>query len=517
MRTVDVPPAPQQDAQATGPVCDLALLHGRVIDPETGLDSVLCLGTSGGIITYLAAEPPTARRTLDCAGLVVAPGFIDLHSHAQSLTGSRIQALDGVTTAVDLESGVLGIAGWLAVIAQQGRPINYGYSASWAVARAQVLAGHRADPQVHHTGLDAFGSALGSTSWQRPADRAALDAVLGLVEEDVEAGALGIGIMLGYLPDTDRSEYQQLGALAARLGTGTFTHVRSAARTGPVTAVDAVREVTLVAAQTGAPMHVCHAHSTSGGAMQEVAALITDASARGLPVSTEVYPYERGCTVIGAEFLEPQALHEEGWAASSLIYLPTGEIVKDDARLRQLRCADPAALVLTLTFDPDDPAQARQLDQAMAWGDAAFASDAMPVGVHASPPGRAASPGWPVPPGARAHPRSAGCFARVFRWLVRERELITLAEAVRRCTLLPADVLAQSAPAMRRKGRLQLGMDADVVAFDPDTITDRATYRQPQTSTGVTHLVVGGTPVVIAGSLCPDALPGSAIIGRNPP
>ena len=123
------------------------------------------------------------------------------------------------------------------------------------------------------------------------------------------------------------------------------------------------------------------------------------------------------------------------------------------------------------------------------------------------------SDSWPAPGDAVTHPRSAGCFAKVFRWLVRDLGLLTLPDAVRRCTLLPAEVLARSAPAARRKGRLQVGCDADVVVFDPATFGDVATYDRLEPSQGVVHVYVDGVPVVRDAQLVLDARPGRPIVG----
>jgi N-acyl-D-aspartate/D-glutamate deacylase len=112
------------------------------------------------------------------------------------------------------------------------------------------------------------------------------------------------------------------------------------------------------------------------------------------------------------------------------------------------------------------------------------------------------------------HPRTAGTFARTLRLLVREQGLLGLAEAVRRCTLVPAQIVQTAAPAMRRKGRLQPGSDADVTVFDPATVTDRATYSDTtRPSAGIRHVLVGGEFVVRDGDMLNGALPGRPVRG----
>lgn len=491
---------------------DIAIVGGRVVDPESGRDEIATVEIRGSRIGAVAEGPVTrAKRTIDATGLVVAPGFIDLHSHAQSLAGARMQALDGVTTALDLECGAIGVPAWLHQAGVEGRPINYGYSASWAAARALVLDDRRSDPQQDGTGFGAFQAISTSGSWTRPLDPRGLDRMTGVLREDIEGGALGVGLLLGYHPDTDEREVGALARLANDTGTPTFVHSRSAARTGPVTALDAVAELVEAARRTGAHVHLCHVNSTSASWVDEVIDVLQAARDEGLRVSTEAYPYGRGSTVVGASFLTPTELRREGRDPSSLIYLPTGETIADAARLEQLRASDPGGLVLTLGFDESDPTEAALLDRALLIPEAAFASDAMPI-TH---PG-AGSDQWPLPEGSYAHPRSAGCFSRVLRVLVRERGLLSLPEAVRRCTLVPAEILSQAAPMMRSKGRLQPGADADVVVFDPGKVADQATYATFAASVGVRHLLVGGCPVISDGVLQLAARPGRPITSTDP-
>jgi N-acyl-D-aspartate/D-glutamate deacylase len=129
--------------------------------------------------------------------------------------------------------------------------------------------------------------------------------------------------------------------------------------------------------------------------------------------------------------------------------------------------------------------------------------------------GRYESREWPLPPGGRTHPRTAGTFAKSLRLMVRESGAWSWAEAFRRCSYLAARVLDQAAPAARAKGHLGAGADADVVVLDPDQITDAASYLDPtRPSVGVRHLLVAGTAVVRDGDLLPDAYPGRPLRGE---
>jgi hypothetical protein len=376
--------------------------------------------------------------------------------------------------------------------------LNFGYAASWASARAAVLGVPLSGAARHETGFAAFQALSTHPLDRRDLDRRQRQRVLDLLEREIDDGALAVGTMLGYLPESSPCELDDLAVLSACVGAPTVVHSRSSAASAPVTALDAVTELVDAAERAGAPIHLCHVNSTSSTWMPQIVETIDHARARGVRITTEAYPYARGSTIVGAALLSPEELAREGRSPASLTYVPTGESIVDAARLDELRTVDPGGLVLTTTYDVSDATEARLFDQALTIQHAAFASDAMPASR------RDGADGF-------AHPRSAGCFSRVLGTLVRERGLLTLPDAVRRCTLVPAQILGDTAPVMRRKGRLQPGADADVTVFDPDRVADRATYDELRPSDGVRHVLVAGTPVVRDGRLLPDALPGRPI------
>jgi N-acyl-D-aspartate/D-glutamate deacylase len=498
----------QQASKEDGDMQTL-LQGGRVIDPGTGFDGVTDVLIDNGAVTAVGPcpEPPEGTAVLDVSGHIVGPGFFDLHSHVNSIAGQRLQALDGVTTALELEAGLMPVALGYANAASEGRPLNYGFSASWAAARGQVLVGLDPRADIHKT-LEL----LGNSAWQRSSTAAELERWLGLLETEIADGALGVGIIVGYAPRTDPREFLAVARLAARAGVPTFTHVRELIESDPTTPIDGPSEIVAAAAETGAHMHQCHVNSTSRRHIDRVLGTLGKAIEEGSRVTLEAYPYGAGSTGVGAAFLAPERLSVWGIKPSNIILLPSGERIADEARLREVRATDPGMLCIIEFLDESNPVDRDMIRRTLAYPDAIVASDAMPA-VLAD--GSIETREWPLPAGTSTHPRTAGTYSKTLRVMVRETGTWDWLEAFRRCSWLPARVLDDFAPAARKKGHLAVGADADIVVLDPETISDAATYLDPiRPSVGVRHVLVNGQAVVRDGSLVTDAFPGRAIRGE---
>lgn len=487
---------------------DVVLAGGRVVDPATGTDRVADVVVRAGSVVEVrdAGAPVEGATVVDVSGKIVGPGFLDLHSHVHSIAGQRLQAMDGVTTALDLEMGLLPIESAYRRAAEEGRPLHYGFSASWMMARAAVLSGRVSD-------ADPFGDLdiLSDRAWLSDSSPAQLAQWLGILEGELAQGALGIGVLMGYAPRTDPQEFRAVARLAASAGAPTFTHVREIVEADPTTPVDGTLEVTRSAMEFGGAAHHCHVNSTSRRHIDRTLATIATARAGGAEVTVEAYPYGAGSTGIGAAFLEPEALAAWELRPDNIVLVDSGERIADAARLRHLRATDPGALVIVEFLDERDEADAARLRQSLAFPDGIVASDAMHV---TWPDGSVDTREWPLPPGGRTHPRTAGTFAKSLRTMVREQGAWTWLEAFRRCSWLPARVLDRAAPEAARKGRLSAGADADIVVLDPDRISDRATYLDStRPSVGVEQLLVGGEFVVRDGDIVADAYPGRGLRG----
>jgi N-acyl-D-aspartate/D-glutamate deacylase len=480
----------------------------RTIDPETHLDAVCDVAIDRGKITAVVpgGDPLlVAELEIDASGLVVAPGFIDLHSHCNDLPSRLLQVCDGVTTALELESGELDISRAYRQLSEAGSPNNFGYSTSWALARMQSCGLDVSE------GLGSFAANIDSPEWHRALTSYEQGHMTDALSQALDDGALGIGILLGYCQESPGEEYLEIAQLAADTGTATFTHVREFDR--PDSGLFGAQEVVSAALTTGAHMHLCHVNSTSLRSIDAVHSLLSNALAQGLPVTTEAYPYGAGATFLGAGFLHPDALAQAGLKPHDIFLLATGERPQTNSRLLELRETDPTAMVIVDFLKESDSGDLGFLTRALLFDNTAVASDAMPLVL---PAGSEPSTGLQdLPSGTTTHPRTSGTFSRIFRWYVRELGILDLAEAVRRCTLVPAEILGHVSPHMRSKGRVQVDADADLVIFDPDHISDHATYSDPiQISSGINHVLVNGVFVIRDGVLIDGVLPGKPVRGE---
>ena len=481
---------------------------GRVVDPASGVDGLCDVALLDDRIAAVGTGLGSAERVIDATGLVVAPGFIDLHAHGQSIPADRMQAFDGVTTTLDLEAGVMPVASWYRRQAAQGRILNYGASTNWAFARIGALTGSNEE-----SSLEAFGRAMRDRSWvDNVASDAEVAGILDRLAHGLNEGGIGIGILNAYAPGAGVQELTAVCQLAYAHGVPTFTHVAFMSRIDPESAAEAYVRLIGYAGATGAHMHICHFNSSSKTDIERCAALVAKAQAQGLPITLESYPYGTGSTVLAATFFsDPQFEQRNGTDYRSVQRVTDGHRFRDRQELLAAQAEEPSTLVLWHVLDIENNAHHRDLlDMAVLFPGSAIASDAMPWSL---PDGSAyVGDAWPLPEDATSHPRSAGCFTRFLRHWVRERRAVSLLEGIRKCALIPAEILAPSTPAMARKGRLQPGADADVVVFDLETLTDRAEFSaMNRPAEGVRHLLVSGQPVIADGVMDVAARPGRPV------
>jgi N-acyl-D-aspartate/D-glutamate deacylase len=468
------------------PAYDVVLNGGRVMDPASGLDAIRHVGVRGSEVAAISASPLAGKMVLDVTGLVVAPGFVDPHAHAQTLEGNRFQARDGVTTALELESGALPLSDWYAL--REGQALlNYGATAGHIYSRVAVMTAKERWTELSATRQD---TSVPRPDWAyRKATSDETNAMLAHLERGLAAGALGIGMGPAYTPGAGRDELLRVFELAARHKALAFIHMRSAGEVEPGGSIDALQEVLANVAATGASVHIVHITSMGLRQTRRLLTMIDGARGRSLDVTTEMYPYTAASTYLQSALFEPGWQERFAIGFKDVQWAATGERLTEESFARYRARGG----LVVIHMIPEDALQA-----AMTHPHVMIGSDGVPL------------------TNGGGHPRGIGTYARVLGRYVREEKLLDLMSALRKITLMPAERLQPFVPAMRRKGRLQVGVDADITVFDPARVIDRATYEKPaQYSEGIRHVIVGGTFVVRDQQLVANVTPGRPI--RNAP
>jgi dihydroorotase len=309
-----------------------------------------------------------------------------------------------------------------------------------------------------------------------------------LIEQGLDEGGLGIGMGITYTPAATNAEIVRVFETAARRKVPIYVHLRANSAFGSKSAVGPFQEVIDAAEATGASLHIVHLNSSADEDAKVCLGMIRDARKRGLDVTTETYPYTAGSTRLESALFD-------NWPAENdnrydlLQWIATGERLTKETYEKYRKQGGWVIIH-------------GRSEETMEW-------------ILAQPDVMIASDGIPFV-GGLSHPRGAGTFSRVLGHYVRERGLGTLTEALAKMTIQPARRLEATAPAMKRKGRIEVGADADITIFDPAAIIDRATYESPaQNSAGIHSVIVGGVFVIREGAEIAGAFPGQAILGES--
>src|SRR5438132_300418 len=449
---------------------DVVILHGRVMDPESNLDSIRNVGISGGKIRAISQKELRGKETIEARGLAVAPGFIDLHEHGQEPRNYEFQARDGVTTSLELEAGTSDVDKWYAERNRKTR-INFGVSVGHIPVRMKVMK----DPGAWLPTGDAA---------HREATPEELKEIKAGIQHGLRRGALAVGMGINYTAAATHDEIVDVFRLAAKHGAPVHVHLRHAGLQEPTTGLVGIEEVIAAAAATGAPLHVVHITSMGLKNTPRLIAMVKGARDRGLDVTTECYPYTAGSTQLESAIFDPGWQDRQGITFKDIQWTKTGERLTAGS-FEKYRKEGGTVVIFSI---PEEATRVAVADPLVM-----IASDGMPL------------------TGTKIHPRGQATVSRVLGHYVREEKALDLMTALKKMTLMPAQRLEKRAPMFKDKGRIRVGADADITVFDASRVIDKATYEEPlQYSEGIQFVFVNGVAVVKDGQLVDGVFPGRA-------
>ncbi|MFL2491978.1 MAG: amidohydrolase family protein [Luminiphilus sp.] len=467
----------------TSDVFDTVIEGGRVMDPETNFDGIANIGIRRGKITHISTERLKANRIIDARGLVVSPGFIDIHSHTPTRLGEHLSVLDGITTQLDLEAGSYPPTDY-GYQYKAGAQLHYGSSVGHFAIRGLVMDNSTQGYFFSEDGLFSLGGAM----WSQPATPAQVNEMREHLRNGLQLGGLGIGVLLDYMTEAvTESELSMIFATAAEYDTPVYVHVRRG-MPGDPTGLD---EVIALAERHGVATLICHITHSAMGGIGVWLSKIDAANSQGARITTETLSYLAGGTSIAADVFV-----NRDWRAifdidyEDVQWVPTGEWL-DEKRFLQYQREFPTSSI------NHHYVKEEWLVEALKWPGMMVSTDALPA----------------FDLEVKTNPNIAGTYAHFLGRYVRDLEVMPLMEGLRRITLLPAQWLSQASSVFETKGRIQVGADADLVIFDSETIAARAEYGDPyQPSVGIAHVLVAGRPVVVNGSQVEGRYPGQHLL-----
>ena len=535
---------------SAAPTYDVILRHGKIVDGSGNPWFNGDVAVQGDRIAAIGQVAGDAPRVIDAAGLVVAPGFIDMHSHSDWVLfedgNAQSKIRQGVTTEVIGESSSAGPFRFKLAprtVSVRGEPVQIRRLDDYfaALERAGISVN-----VASYVGEGTIWECVMGSSFERPSS-GELQQMKELVGEGMTDGAFGLSTAL-MMPPSSLATMDDLVELckAVREHGGIYaTHTRDEG----LGVFDSVKEAIQIGERAGVPVDILHlkiADQKFWGRMKEIVALIDDARRRGVNVQANVYPYTRGNNDL-VSIIPPWA--HEGGRSNLLARLKDPEQrrrLKQDIRngvpgwynhytavggdwRRMLISADNPYQGLTMDrvialksagrIPPPDPLDILfdlliEQDGSVSTMYAHHTEEDMNLALSQpwcsiGSDGSALATEGPLRRG-HPHPRSFGTFPRVLGVYVRERGLLRLEDAVRKMTSLNATKIG-----IRDRGMLQAGLFADITIFDPNRIIDLATYEEPfQYNQGVQYVIVNGRVVIDQGAHT-GARPGRALRHRT--
>jgi len=433
---------------------DIVINNGFLIDTFNKINSKMNIGIIDGKIASISKEHLSGKNEIDANGLIVTPGFIDMHMHEDSYNAkddsfefciSNTMLNMGVTTAI---AGNCGIGPenpieYLDAVDRNGFPINLA-----------MYAPH-----------ESLRNAFGDFDKYAPVNKECTDKMARLLKQQLDQGCIGFSMGIEYIPGINEYEAIELMMVAAKSNKIVAVHQRADAKES----LASVMELINYSRDTGAALQISHVSSMcSFGQMEEILSTIDYYKSQGMDIGFDNYPYYAFCTFIGSAcfdegFLEKYNLDD---AAYSKLQMASGELAgmrcnKDT--FNQQRQKDPNQLVIAYLLGE------KEVDMAMIHPGSIIVSD----GLYNQ---------------GQGHPRGSGTFPRFINEYVKNKKLLTLEEAIEKITYFPAKRMG-----LRVKGNLSLGSDADVTIFDFNKIQDGATYSEPvKKPLGIEYVVIRG-------------------------
>ncbi len=464
---------------------DTVISNGRVIDPETKLDAIRHIGIKNGTIVAISQKPLTAKQAIDAKGLVVAPGFIDVHSHTPTLLGQHMNLLDGVTTQLDLEAGAYPIS-FYGEHYQGGAQLHYGSSVGHFAIRIKVIE----DKDQPYVFVGHQPAIMDGPAWTQQASPDQIEEMRTLIHKGLDEGGLGIGVVLDYMTSAvSDAELRMLFEVAAERKTPLYIHVRR----GQTGDISGLKEVVDLAKITKAALFVCHITHNAMGNIDQWLTMIDQANAEGANITTETLSFAAGGTSISADVFQRrdwQKIFDITY--KDVQWVATGEWLNKQS-WDHFSQHQPYGMVNHHYVKED------WIKTAMQWPKMMISTDALPA----------------LDLDILTNPNVAGTFSRVLGHYVRDTKLLNISEALAKMSLYQAQWLEQAAPLFKNKGRIQIGSDADIVMFNPNTVAANATYGKPyEKPTGIEHVLVSGRLVVKNGERIEGRYPGRKLLNH---
>lgn len=487
-------------AAADQALFDIVLCGGTIHGGEGGEPLVANVGIREGRIAGISTDPLRGELEIDCAGLVVAPGFVDLHNHSDQPIldrDTRTNAnylLQGCTTIVtgNCGGGHVDVGKYFTELDANGAGTHVAHLLPQGSLRTEVMGSSR-----------------------REASAAELTKMLELADKAMRDGAFGMSTGLIYVPGTftPTEELIEIAKVVAKHGGIYASHIRSEG-SGLLESID---EAVRIGREAGLPVHISHLKASgkaNWGSLRLAIDRIEAARRSDLSVTADQYPYAASSTSLEATLFP--AWSRDGGTAGLKKRLEEPETtarireelvraLADSSRIQIATCAHNRAwigrsldeIAAEEGLDAADVALTIQRNGGAAVINFGMSDDDMRLAMPLPWVATASDGGAKVPNSSRPHPRSFGTFPRKIGFYAVAEGLLPLGQAIRSCTSLPAEILG-----LNDRGRIADGLVADIVVFDPQTFRDHANYENPYLPpSGIRHLLVAGQPAVFEGQV----------------